>query len=979
MIRFLRAGKPRIYSESAGSARGLAALLMLSFLFVSIHPLWADRFLALAAGPHTPKTAKAAAVAPQARLSPSKTPAPETVTAAPLMSIDFKDTDVRDVLRALAAQQGVNIIADPTVADRVTIHLTNVTFEQGLKMLLDSYGYVYIREGNIYQVTRGPEPISYEISVAGDQISLDAKNTDLPFLLRQLSLRTGANIVTDQTVSGRVTIRLANLALEDLLTAVLRPANVKWEKKGGVYLVSRVSAVPYVVNYQKQSRRLSVRATDAEIGDLMREITAQTGYNIVLDRAVFGRITATLVDMPVDKALTAIVESNGLKVAEKDGYYLVTNGPQALSGGIEAIQVRDGLLTIRVKDADLQGVIRTLSAQSGLNIISDKDARGPVSGSLTNVPLKSGLQTFFEANGFTMAEKPGAFVVRRGAQSNTFSITVRDNGKLDVEAYGVDLSTILRELSDRMQVNLVTYNYVRAQVNNVKISEVTLDEAIDYLLKGTTFSFKKVGNTYLIGDGTTPRPDSFDFADSKLIRLKYISTDTLPSMLMSSIPSQNIRFMREQNSVLVTGSPEFIKQMEEYLQTIDVPNERLTTDVVRVQYLKAEDILALASKYFPPQSIQLLKDQNAIVASGTPEMTRQIRNFIAAMDAPSQVRNEIIVLDHIKSEDVPQLLPPNIDKNGILVLKEQNSVVATGNSTYVENVRSYLKNIDKPNPQILFDVLVVEYMRNNQTDVGGPLRPDKNGTISFKISDLAGIDLAKAASDLQNGVIPSFTVTLNALVQAGKAKVLANPKISALNGQAASFQVVTKSRYWDPRIQPNTSTGSGGAQTTQTITSSESLIRDIDTGITLNLKPWVSGTQEITMEIEPKISNSVGTNQASGLPTTNERSAKTTIRVKEGNTVIIGGLIQNTQQRVETKVPVLGSIPLLGWIFRTSQVVDTQSEFVIYITPHLITGAADANELFTPMWKPEDLKSSGASSNAATSSSSPEEPVKATK
>ncbi|MGE5576787.1 MAG: secretin and TonB N-terminal domain-containing protein [Syntrophothermus sp.] len=942
-------------------------IIILLLIYLGAVALAGDHSPVLAAGSNPSKATRAATATPQPQATP---PPPKTAGPAdsgPLMTIDFKDTDIRDVLRALATQQGVNIIADPTVGDRVTIHLTNVTFEQGLKMLLDSYGYIYTRDGYIYQVTRSPEPLSYEISMAGDAISLEAKDTDLPFLLQQLSLRTGANIVADQTVSGKVTIRLSNLTLENILTAILRPLNLKWEKNDGIYLVSRVGTPPYAVTYQKQRRRLSVRATDAEIGDLMREITTQTGYNISVEKTVVGRISVTLVDMPVDKALAAIVESNGLRLAEKDGYYLVTNGPQALSSGIEAIQVRDGLLTIRVKDADLQGVIRTLSAQSGLNIIADKDARGPVSGSLTNVPLKSGLQTFFEANGFTIVEKPGAFLVRRGGGSNTFSITVRENGKLDVEAYGVDLSTILRELADRMQVNLVAYNYVRAQINNVKVTDVTLDEAIGYLLKGTTFSFKRLGNTYLIGDGTTPRPDSFDFADSKLFRLKYISADTLPSMLMSSIPSQNIRFMREQNSVLITGSPEFIKQMEEYLQTIDVPNERLTTDVVRVQYLKAEDILALASKYFPPQTIQLLKDQNAVVASGTPEMTRQIRNFITAMDAPSQVRNEIVVLDHIKAEDVPQLLPPNIDKNGILVLKEQNSVVATGNNTYIENVRNYLKNIDKPNPQILFDVLVVEYMRNNQTDVGGPLRPDKNGTISFKVSDLAGVDLAKVTSDLKNGTLSSFTVTLNALIQAGKAKVLANPKISALNGQAANFQVVTKSRYWDPRIQPNT-TGSGGTQTTQTITSSESLIRDIDTGITLNLKPWVSGTQEITMEIEPKISSSVGTNQASGLPTTNERSAKTTIRVKEGNTVIIGGLIQNTQQRMESKVPLLGSLPLLGWIFRTSQVMDTQSEFVIYITPHLITGAAEANELFTPMWRPEDLKSSGAASGAATSS-----------
>ncbi len=118
----------------------------------------------------------------------------------------------------------------------------------------------------------------------------------------------------------------------------------------------------------------------------------------------------------------------------------------------------------------------------------------------------------------------------------------------------------------------------------------------------------------------------------------------------------------------------------------------------------------------------------------------------------------------------------------------------------------------------------------------------------------------------------------------------------------------------------------------------DGVVRVVDTGIKLSLKPWVSAADLITVDIQPDISDYLG--DAYGMPRTSDRSAKTTLRVRDGETIIIGGLIQQVTQVDKRKVPILGSLPLIGALFRYEKETQSQNEFIIYITPHLVTDPA---------------------------------------
>ena len=113
----------------------------------------------------------------------------------------------------------------------------------------------------------------------------------------------------------------------------------------------------------------------------------------------------------------------------------------------------------------------------------------------------------------------------------------------------------------------------------------------------------------------------------------------------------------------------------------------------------------------------------------------------------------------------------------------------------------------------------------------------------------------------------------------------------------------------------------------------------LESGITLEITPWVGAAGEITVLIHPDIKDPKQVSKEHS--TITERSLDTTVRVKDGETIVIGGLIQRNETTQESKVPVLGSIPLLGHLFKESHKTHNDTELIIIVKPRIIGGTAD--------------------------------------
>ena len=281
-------------------------------------------------------------------------------------------------------------------------------------------------------------------------------------------------------------------------------------------------------------------------------------------------------------------------------------------------------------------------------------------------------------------------------------------------------------------------------------------------------------------------------------------------------------------------------------------------------------------------------------------------------------------LKYITVDELLKSLPPSVSKDNILETTNQSLIFFKGNESQYESFCKELEKIDQPKQQIKYQILVIQRQRTNGV----------NWSSSFGMNNSledAGYSWNSLLSNVFNinfDIISRFGVQfagkLNAELSEGKSKVLADTTLNGLSGETISFSNTNTYRYRD--IIVNTE---GDLYTSTT--------REIASGLTLSINGWVSGDDMVTVKVDAQVSKQGSVDskstETSNPPSTSEKKVSTSVRTKNGEPVIIGGLIQQEIDTTEKKLPILGKIPFLGNLFKskTESVADT--EFVIYLVP----------------------------------------------
>src|SRR5512133_48651 len=254
----------------------------------------------------------------------------------------------------------------------------------------------------------------------------------------------------------------------------------------------------------------------------------------------------------------------------------------------------------------------------------------------------------------------------------------------------------------------------------------------------------------------------------------------------------------------------------------------------------------------------------------------------------------------------------------------RNLVVIADDETAAQ-IATVLKSLDKPKPQVLIKVVFLEVQHNNSLDIGiegGYGNNFGNSTTgafvnAFGLSGLATAAVGKVppGAGLYQVFSEDYQVTLRAIAQAGKARVLSRPSIIARNNQPATITVgqsvplITNVRY-------------------DTLGNAINSVSYTDVGIILSVTPFITSDGMVEMIVSPETSElvadrsqwvpiSTGSGGGASAPLRNSRSADTVVVTPDGQTVIIGGLMQDSKAQSESKIPFLGDIPILGNLFKS--------------------------------------------------------------
>jgi MSHA type pilus biogenesis protein MshL len=292
------------------------------------------------------------------------------------------------------------------------------------------------------------------------------------------------------------------------------------------------------------------------------------------------------------------------------------------------------------------------------------------------------------------------------------------------------------------------------------------------------------------------------------------------------------------------------------------------------------------------------------------------------------------------------LTQPVRESTGRLVLDRLSGTIqVTTSRARMKNVEEFLTRIKEGiNRQVYIEAKVVEVQLNDERSLGidwnelnfGDLKLGTDLIISNPAGGFGALPPTVAGSYVRSfdGTLESIDAALSALEEQGDVKVVSQPKVRTLNNQQAIVRVGTERTFF---TTTTTITPVAGGTPLQTVTNTPSTINE---GLVLSVTPQISEDGHITMDVSPVLTNITGTDTSpdglSNAPILDIKQTSTLVRMYNGETIVVGGLIQEAVSTTKRSVPILGSIPLFGKLFSSTYDRDVSRELVIFLTPRII-------------------------------------------
>ncbi|QEM70291.1 type II secretion system protein GspD [Geobacter sp. FeAm09] len=491
------------------------------------------------------------------------------------------------------------------------------------------------------------------------------------------------------------------------------------------------------------------------------------------------------------------------------------------------------------------------------------------------------------------------------------------------------------------------------------------------------------------------RPPVNDSYIAQVIKLENISAQEALPFLQPLVSKDGSISAFGSSNLLVLDAAINLRKIQDILQIIDTAKTREGIEIIYLKNASAESAAKTIQQWLSGSESKaggqpgaaaaaasggqtsVLADQrlNALLVFGSDSIKQAVREMVAKLDVASPEASNKVNVYYLENTDAtemakvldgvikgmsatatagagtgqtgaaaPQTSPFDSGKVTITADKASNSLVIMASPTDYNNLVQVIKKLDRRSKQVFVQVLIAEVSLSKSREVGMQLGTLGVSTISryFGVAGyydpfgvLSTIESATSSisstSGLSNLSTPAnIGAVLKALDGNGLVNVLSTPNILTSDNKEAEIVVGQNVPF------QGSSTVSSGVTTTS--------VERKDVGITLKIKPQISEGDYIRMDLSQEIS-AIGSTVTVGSGTTDrittKRSAKTNVVVKDNEMIVIGGLIQDQDDISESKVPFLGDIPGLGWLFKTKTKSKTKTNLMILLTPHIVKDNAD--------------------------------------
>ena len=495
---------------------------------------------------------------------------------------------------------------------------------------------------------------------------------------------------------------------------------------------------------------------------------------------------------------------------------------------------------------------------------------------------------------------------------------------------GADINDVLKALSMQTRTNIVSGNDVKGPIT-VSLAHVSLEEALDLITKLSGYQYAKVGRTYLVGSpaaiqtltasGTAQAP-----AVTAVLSFSYSDPASLVDEIKQLYPNVRATVGKAVSGsagggvLVVTGTENDVEGVRRIIGDSESAISRNVgtsqTVLYQIKYASADDLQSLLNRLVP----SLITTPAPVMSIVPPAPTTADSGGVSATTTSYGAAAA-------GTGGTTTAVTGNLP-----VKPTTTALLLTGSAADIARARQVLATVDLRPQQINYEAKVIETSAVNddqlgltydfggtQTTIGELLQPGETNA-SNPITAVYPGKILKGLTVGRSPITSLATIKLNALFNDASTKILASPNISAIDGQPAATFVGDTVSYISSVTQ---------SPTGQNITTST-----VNAGIKLYVTGKVNNDGYITMNVHPEVSIvTLSTAAAGGVqtPDIRVREATTTVRVHDGETLVISGLINDQDVKTILKVPLLGDIPFFGQLFRNTRTQHTHDQVLIFI------------------------------------------------
>jgi len=492
-----------------------------------------------------------------------------------------------------------------------------------------------------------------------------------------------------------------------------------------------------------------------------------------------------------------------------------------------------------------------------------------------------------------------------------------------------DTRQVLRMLADKAGMNIIMHESVSGTVT-LDLVNVTLNKAFEYVMVMNNLAYWVDGNTLIVSSKEAAKDLAFSQQKIKTFDVKYENAGRIAEFLNKNIfklknpglSSDDVAISNPNtNQILIVGTD---KDFEIARRIINQFDKKVETVMFKVNHLTPGKMAGIVcNKVFKTDDI---KDEDS-------DSEGKGGAKIACSSKDIEGSEVDGTFTSFKSNGLTVMYYPDLGMIGVSgATREQ-----------IQMVDEIISQNDVKQPQAILEIAFIELSADNAKELGVTWYANAgnvtmsavNGTLSINTGVIQDTDSESSTSGVPNPGGFRIAALINARMKSGKGRVLSNPKVLVKNNTESTIDITQE---YVSNIQSQISSTTSAGQVVQSMT-----VETDDYGIKLKIKPTITPDGYVYMDLNPSYSTPTGsfdassTNQKKEMQLVAERSLELKgVRVKDNETLIIGGIIYEHEAKTVSKVPILGDIPFIGVAFRSTTNKLNKNELIILVTPKII-------------------------------------------